>query len=314
MGYGTLFIIQKNIQVTLISIIVPNYNHAPFLKKRLESIFLQKFQDFEVILLDDASTDNSTSILDDYKNHPKTTFSSYNNANSGNTFSQWKKGIEKAKGKYIWLAESDDYASPDFLSTLVPILENDDALALAFCNSHCINEKEEPVLFQKFQADRWNKSYKKEGNKEIQDELIYHNSICNASAILFRSRYLKEVNLGELKYCGDWKAVIDVILNRSFYYCHSKLNHYRIHKNSVTFSERKSIEERVRFSEYIQLMEYGLKAIELPISLHRERHRWIVGEWMDKKDIIKSYYNPPFPFQLKIYFYSQLIKRLIPFN
>jgi glycosyltransferase involved in cell wall biosynthesis len=54
-----------------LSIIIPNYNHADFLKQRLESIFNQTFQNFQVILLDDASTDNSKEILEQYANHPK---------------------------------------------------------------------------------------------------------------------------------------------------------------------------------------------------------------------------------------------------
>ena len=56
-----------------VSVIVPNYNHAAFLPKRLESIFNQTYQDFEVILLDDASTDTSVEVLSQYADHPKVT-------------------------------------------------------------------------------------------------------------------------------------------------------------------------------------------------------------------------------------------------
>ena len=55
--------------MALISVIIPNYNHKPFLEQRLSSIFNQTFQDFEVIILDDASTDGSQTILNQYKNH-----------------------------------------------------------------------------------------------------------------------------------------------------------------------------------------------------------------------------------------------------
>ena len=49
-----------------VSVIVPNYNHAPYLRQRLDSIFNQNFQDFEVIILDDCSTDNSKEIIEEY--------------------------------------------------------------------------------------------------------------------------------------------------------------------------------------------------------------------------------------------------------
>lgn len=53
-----------------VSVIVPNYNYARYLPIRLESILNQTFKDFELILLDDASTDNSIQILENYRNHP----------------------------------------------------------------------------------------------------------------------------------------------------------------------------------------------------------------------------------------------------
>ena len=55
----------------LVSVIIPNYNYARYLEERIESVLGQDFQDFEVILLDDASSDNSDKILQRYRNHPK---------------------------------------------------------------------------------------------------------------------------------------------------------------------------------------------------------------------------------------------------
>ena len=55
----------------LISIIIPNYNHESFLHKRLETVLEQTYQKIEIIILDDASSDNSLTILNNFKNHPK---------------------------------------------------------------------------------------------------------------------------------------------------------------------------------------------------------------------------------------------------
>ena len=77
---------------------MPNYNHAPYIKERMESILAQDYPDFEVILLDDASTDESLSVLKSYENHPKVVRLIANETNSGNTFLQWKRGLEMAKG------------------------------------------------------------------------------------------------------------------------------------------------------------------------------------------------------------------------
>ena len=121
-----------------VSIIVPNYNHSRFLEERLESIFSQTFQDFEVILLDDSSTDNSVEVLKRYATHPKVRELLVNDHNSGSPFKQWQQGFALSLGEYIWIAESDDYADKDFLATLVPALKANPQLGLAYCQSRII--------------------------------------------------------------------------------------------------------------------------------------------------------------------------------
>ena len=96
----------------LVTIIVPNFNHADYLTQRLESIFSQTYDNFEVILLDDQSTDNSLTILSDFAaRYPEKVRTIFNEVNSGGVFRQWEKGISAAKGDLIWIAESDDWAS-----------------------------------------------------------------------------------------------------------------------------------------------------------------------------------------------------------
>ena len=106
----------------LVSIILPNYNHAYFLQERLDSIFNQTYQHFEVIVLDDCSTDSSLNILEPYKNHSKVSHFLVNNENTGSPFKQWQKGLILAIGDYIWIAESDDTCDLDFLESQLNIL------------------------------------------------------------------------------------------------------------------------------------------------------------------------------------------------
>ena len=80
-----------------VSVIVPNYNHAPYLKRRIDSILNQTYQDFELILLDDCSTDNSAEVLNEYASNPKVSHVVINEINSGSTFKQWDKGFALAK-------------------------------------------------------------------------------------------------------------------------------------------------------------------------------------------------------------------------
>ena len=91
--------------------------------QRLESVYNQTYQDFEVILLDDCSNDDSVTILNTYAKHPKTSHVVFNDKNSGSPFKQWAKGLALAKGEFIWIAESDDVADLSFLEISVESLK-----------------------------------------------------------------------------------------------------------------------------------------------------------------------------------------------
>lgn len=80
-----------------VSVIVPNYCHAPYLEQRIESILQQTFQDFELILLDDCSTDGSREILERYRNHPKFPAFSIMNGTADHLSNSGKRGCRKPR-------------------------------------------------------------------------------------------------------------------------------------------------------------------------------------------------------------------------
>lgn len=76
-----------------VSVIVPNFNYARFLRRRIDSILSQTYQDFELILLDDASSDDSRAVIDLYRGNPHVTHVCINDVNSGGVFHQWRRGL-----------------------------------------------------------------------------------------------------------------------------------------------------------------------------------------------------------------------------
>lgn len=76
-----------------VSVIIPNYNHSSYLKERIDSILNQTFQNFEVIILDDCSTDNSKEIIELYRDHTKVSHIVYNEKNSGSTLDNGKREL-----------------------------------------------------------------------------------------------------------------------------------------------------------------------------------------------------------------------------
>ena len=125
----------------LVSVIVPNYNYATYLPLRIESILNQSFTDFELILLDDASSDNSVEIFKHYQDiDGRISHFVVNECNSGTPFKQWQKGIELSRGKYIWIAESDDYADVSFLERTVSLLEEYPTAVYCFTGSYLVDD------------------------------------------------------------------------------------------------------------------------------------------------------------------------------
>lgn len=226
----------------LISIIVPNYNHEKFLKQRLDSIFNQTYQNFEVILLDDCSTDNSRDILLEYAKRTQVTHYIFNEKNSGNTFFQWKRGISLAKGEYIWIAESDDFCENNFLEIVSkPLLENDEVV-LSYCQSNKVDENSILIGNWKAHTNSFNtlqfeENFVIDGDLFIEKYLIYKNIIPNASAVLFKKSNLKINDIlienDQLKYCGDWVIYLEQIVQFKIAFISDSINNFRFHGNSV---------------------------------------------------------------------------------
>lgn len=222
-----------------VSVIIPNYNYAPYLKERINSVLNQTFQDFEVIILDDKSTDNSRDIIELYRNHPKVSHTIYNEENSGSTFKQWNKGIELAKSEWIWIAESDDTAEITFLETLISETKKNKNIVLAYCQSSRMNSNGEKTgdwlkHTQSHIAD-YSLDFFKKGKDFILEDLFYRNVIPNASAVIFkRSIFLKAQKADEdIRYNSDWLLWMKLLLFGDVYFCSQRLNNFRYHNNSV---------------------------------------------------------------------------------
>jgi glycosyltransferase involved in cell wall biosynthesis len=194
-----------------VSVIIPNYNHAPYLRQRIETVLVQTYQDFEVILLDDCSTDESRAIISEYVKDPRVRIQ-FNERNSGSTFKQWNKGIRLAQGEYIWVAESDDYADKRLLERLVGILEAEPEVTFAYCRSWRVTRDGQPNGFADWplaevDAERWTADFRANGREECRDWFVFANSVPNASCVVFRKNIYDRVGGADedLQVCGDWK-------------------------------------------------------------------------------------------------------------
>jgi len=280
------------LELPLVTVIVPNYNHEKYLEHRLESILNQTYSNYEVILMDDCSTDNSLSILNKYKNHEKVTTCIFNESNTGNTFIQWAKGIQIAKGELIWIAETDDYCDAYFLEKLVQPFKNDSNVVLAYSQSNRVNEKGEITGSWITHTNDLDESlflndFIMDSNEFIEKFLIFKNVIPNSSAVIFKK---EAVDLNQhfdiaqgFRYCGDWMFYFKFIVNKKIAFVADSLNNFRYHSTSV-------IAKAVQSENRITILDIDLamrKVLMVYLSIHPVSNREKIQK---RNELIKKNY------------------------
>lgn len=264
----------------MVTVIIPNYNHAEFLKQRIDSVLNQSYQDFELIILDDCSKDKSRLIIEGYRNHPKVSHIILNDENSGSTFRQWAKGLEIAKGDWIWIAESDDYCSLDFLEQVTKHINSE--TGLIFANSYSVDEHNN-ILAKGLEKANWlSKHIDKndflsdfllKGEEELRAHLLYNNTIYNASAVIFRKNliipYIKEAN--GWKLYGDWLLWVRIAVQTKVKYIADPLNYFRCHTNNVRTKTRTRIKEMIAEHRQFRLILASIiRDLPLPEAAKKE--------------------------------------------
>ena len=256
-----------------VSVIVPNYNHARFLPQRLDSIMGQTFQDFELILLDDCSTDDSHSILLSYARDPRVRIE-FNEVNSGSTFRQWNKGVRLAHGEYVWIAESDDYADEKLLERLVAVLDAESQVVYVNCRSWRVyaddrlgGYADSDLVDQ--DRDKWTNDFNADGREECRNYFVYLNPVFNASSVLFRKAVYERVGGADesLCFCGDWKLWAAMALTGRVAHIREPLNYYRVHQATVTAESK---QEGLAAAEYLRVIRWVLRHVT-PSEVARQK-------------------------------------------
>lgn len=247
----------SNYQIVMptVSVIVPNYNHAPFLRQRIDSILGQSFQDFELILLDDCSTDGSRDIMEDYRDNPHVSHVVYGESNSGSAFRQWDKGIELAQGEWVWIAESDDYAEPTFLERLMAEVYKVPDCVLAYSATYWVDLQGQK-LWETPASDKVN-TY--DGRDFIRQKLAVCNSIANVSECIFRRDNFHPAESDryeQMRLCGDWFFYVLLAEQGSVVEVEEPLSYYRQHNSNIS----SEAEHRgLTFLEGADVLEYMIE-------------------------------------------------------
>lgn len=301
----------------LVSVIIPNYNHAPYLQERIESILRQTYRHFEIIMLDDCSTDHSRKVMNTYREHPQVTKIIFNEVNSGSPFVQWKRGIQEANGELVWIAESDDSCHPDMLRQLVGKFEGNPTQSFAFCQCKFVDRKGEITDTHSWRLE---KVERMNGKAFIRKHLRFRNRVWNASCALFRKSFALACDDEYIRYrtAGDWLFWIMMAEQGEVTAISTPLNYFRQHPGSTTKRSMMSglcqVEAKKVF-DYCLRHEYigRLSAVNHTFKMLREikyRHRFeseavqqqLIDLWADESTL-KSVRNRWYLKMYHPYFY-----------
>ena len=232
----------------MLSIICLCYNHANFIEEALYSVFNQTYKDWELIIVNDASRDNSKEVIDEivgdfYKkkgNHSYTIQTIHLEKNIGNC-AAFNKGFELAKGKYIIDFAADDKFEIDKLEKQIKVLENTDTqTGICFTNAVLIDEENNKIGNYYFD---WYKKEPKDGF--IFKELIRAGGMICSPTMLIRREVLEELGGYDeslsyedydfwVRSSRNWKYIF-LDENMTFYRKMTKLNS---HSHSSTFKKK----------------------------------------------------------------------------
>ena len=255
--------------VPIVSVLMPVYNGMPYLPLAVESILNQKFENFELIIVNDCSTDNSTEYLNSLQDNRIIRID--NEFNSGICYSL-QRGLETATGKYVARLDSDDVAYPERFNIQVKFLENDLSYGLIGSSCRIINENGEPI------------PSKIEGFDDIaiRWRMLFKNTFVH-STVMFRNSLIKDHNLKYEKLHGeDYDLWNKLLANTKGFILSEPLIDYRVHNNSWTSTKRAQQEEAALINSTQQLAKYLKNDSRVDLI---EFIRWVRGyRTINKRD------------------------------
>ena len=210
-----------------VSVLLPAYHGAAFLDETIQSVLSQTFKDFELIIIDDHSTDNTDEVVKKYLDDSRIVYHK-NPQNIGLT-GNWNKCLEMARGEYIKFICSDDKFHPQILEKFVPVLDQHPEVSLVGC----------------FKEEFGGKSYlynipfhyKQPGKKVILETIKNYNYLGEPTCVMFRKEAIKIVGeFKDYKWITDWEMWVRLLTIGDCFIVPERLCFTRNHPGQVTKS------------------------------------------------------------------------------
>lgn len=244
-----------------VSIIIPTYNSSQFLAAAIDSVFAQTFNDFEVLVIDDGSTDNTSETIKQYRDSIRYIWQE----NSGVSVAR-NNGIKESKGRYVAFLDADDTWFPNKLERQIAEMKQNPERKVCYSDFQAVDEYLKP--FEK------KRLYPK--STALVDLLTQGNLVGSICTVLCE-RTLFDVVDGfdsNLSQCADWDLLVRLAMLTDFIFIDEKLVTYRHHETNM--SRNAALLER----DSTFVLEKSFSSINLPTELISKRNAAFARNYM----------------------------------
>ena len=277
----------------MISIAMTTFNGEKYIKEQLYSILNQTIHDFELVICDDASSDNTTKIIQETANHDKRIRLYVNPQNIG-----FKKNFEKAinlcKGEYIALSDQDDIWKPNHLELLFNIIGNK---MVACGNSLFIDEKNN-ILDMTLSHQEALDYFPDDDIERAYSLIFFRNPFQGASMLIKKEFFKKALPIPEkFKFHDSWFAILSCFYG-GLNYTQEVITHYRQHSNNVTGNRKCQRKSRLKhmivsiiYQNFFQERIYALQSIKNRVNTLTNRQLHFLNkaeDFFSRKKTIKG--------------------------
>ena len=258
--------------VPIVSVLIPTYNKAEFLGEAIESVLNQTFKDFELIIIDDCSTDNTDEVVKRYQNDYRVKY--FKNIKNLGIGGNWNKTLSFALGKYIKFLMGDDKFEPELLEKYVAVMENNPNVSLVTSYRGVFGDKKS-IIKQPLEGII-------ESKKAIELVLKHGNWIGEPTTVMFRRENLWLGNFKiELKFLLDIEMWVRHLSCGDLYVIPEVLSWFRQYSGQYTEEVKKHFGDIFEWYYLFEMVFY-------------DRKRYFIDEIKDaeklkKKSFMKHY-------------------------
>lgn len=221
----------------LVSICIPNYNYGLYVGKAIQSAINQSYENVEIVVIDNASTDNSIEVINSFKQNNKVKI--FENTENIGALRNFNKSFELSKGDYVVFLSSDDMLKPKFVEKCVQVFEKYDVGMVG--TEMALIDKDDNILGEYIPF--YDDNYIIPGIKQAKVFLM--GNCFGSNQVLIERSVLEKVGLfdGRFGAASDWHLWFRICLQSDIAYLKEQLTTLRLHGNNQTlYHGRKSME------------------------------------------------------------------------